>query len=34
MEKYDNEEKDKVYKKSDKYKKKLADKENEKIAKE
>jgi len=34
MEKYDNEEKDKSYKKSDKYKKKLDDKENAKIAKE
>ena len=34
MEKYDNVEKDKEYKKSDKYKKKLADKENAKIEKE
>ena len=34
MEKYDNEEKDKVYKKSDAYKKKLQDKEDAKVKKE
>jgi len=34
MEKYDNDEKDKVYKKSDKYKKVLQAKEDAKVAKE